>query len=483
MAAVYANSEMFRDVVENMRDAILITENTPPLDEPHPRIIYVNPAFERMTGYRFDDVVGRSPRFLQGDGTSRSALDEIRGALSEWKAVRTRLANYRQDGSRFMVEIDIVPSWSDGKLQYWFAVQRDVTETYEELIAKNEQQTISHLKMLAAGVSHDFNNLLQVIMGFTNVLQASSSMRGKIDSQYLATIENATQSASELCSQLLSYAGEFQQDIGLVDVSALVAQNVDLLQATVGDRASVSVKLPGNLPKIPADRGQLQQVLMNLVIKAAEACTENGKIILEVGEHLIAAPSAETTTYGLDQGMYVYVDVVDNGIGMSPDLLRDIFVPYFSTKGSSERGLGLASSIGMIRAQHGEIVVDSTPGMGTTVRILLPVDSVAGFVEPVEPGQRSRKILVIDDQVEIQLLLKISLARFGFDVVGADNGKEGVALYSKFKDEIEMVISDIQMAGFDGFDVLDGIREISSDLPFVLMSGLSTEKLKTHSRG
>ncbi len=477
--------ELYREIVDGARDAVLITERTvisddANLDAPNPKIIYANPAFVRMTGYSQEDVIGQSPRVLQGEKTERDRLDKIRAALRTWEPVRTTLTNYRKDGSEFTVELDIFPSWDGGDLQHWIAIQRDVTHRFDETIALQERVNSERLRSLSAGVAHDFNNLLQIILGFTNLLQIEPPDGADSERQrHLEAIENASRSAADLCSQLLSYAGQKKQDGEIADISETVQQMVELLRASVGKRGNLSVKLPSHLPKVFVDKGQFQQVMLNLVMNAAEACEPDGNIVLLAGELNIDSVSADHRCKGiLAPGSYVFIDVIDDGEGISQELQGNVFDPYFSTKG--DRGLGLASSLGIVRALRGDIHVNSTVGGGSTFRVLLPVAAESqakdDSVDRKSPAKR-RIVLVVEDQPEIQALLIRVLERYGVDVITRKTGREGLTIAKEFREDIDLVISDVQLPDISGVDVLDNIRQRSSELPVLLISGVASDEL------
>ncbi len=341
----------------------------------------------------------------------------------------------------------------------------------------SESQKLESLGVLAGGVAHDFNNLLTAVLGNANLARLHLDDNAAVLA-HLDQIEQASMQASELCSQMLAYAGKGHLELATVDLNALITQTTSLLQASMSKRVSLTCELAPELPAIAGDATQLRQVLMNLVLNGAEAITEGSGIVRVT----TCARDADRTyldrAFGasdLPAGRYVCLEVSDTGSGMLPEIQARIFEPFFSTKFPG-RGLGLASVIGIVRGHGGAMKVESAPGDGTQFKLLLPA-----ALDPVR--DRSGKhdfaashvgqgtILVVDDEERVRTLTAQMLELMGFDVLSASDGEEAVRVYRAQRARIVGVVMDLMMPRLDGEQALRALREIDPQVRALLMSG------------
>jgi PAS domain S-box-containing protein len=263
------------------------------------------------------------------------------------------------------------------------AVQAAVLDVTQSALADRERrlldsrlrqaQRLESLEVLAGGIAHDFNNLLMVILGNAE-MALRRSPPDAVAIPFLREIESTAHTASGLCQQLLAYAGRFSLEFEPVDVNHAIQKVAQLLESTVGDRGRLRFRLAVGLPPVVADTTQLQQVVLNLVMNAAESLAGGGGPIEVATGSVECDRTALASTVcddGLDEGTYVFVDVSDEGAGMDEETQQKIFNPFFTTK-LEGRGLGLASVLGIVRGHRGAIGVSSEPGRGTTIRVLLP---------------------------------------------------------------------------------------------------------------
>ena len=362
-------------------------------------------------------------------------------------------------------EIRLAPIFRHGEVHQIVAFVLDVTdrqrasERERELEAQVQHaQKLESLGVLAGGIAHDFNNLLVGILCNAQLAQRRAGTGGRDDC--LRDIVTAAQRAAELCRQMLAYAGRGQLALASVDLSALAAEILDLVRATLSKRARVISECPAGLPLIEGDATQLRQVVMNLLTNASDALDGNDGVILL---------SCGTTPEG------VYVEVKDTGAGMDAETQRCMFDPFFTTKPRGS-GLGLSAVLGIVRRHRGEIHVDSEPGRGTTVRIVLPV--VIGQVEEhpapavAVPAATGRTILVVDDEPIVRRLARNALEDAGHRVVVAADGVEALERYAEDPSAIDAVLLDLTMPRMDGRQTLTHLRARDRDLPVVLASGL-----------
>lgn len=344
-----------------------------------------------------------------------------------------------------------------------------------------EKQKLESLGVLAGGVAHDFNNLLTGILANASLAVEELPPDAKVQ-PILQDVVNASYRAADLTKQLLAYAGKGRFIVRAINLSDAVRDINHLVQSSIPSHVQVDADLAPDLPPIEADIAQLQQVVMNLVINAAEAIPESqhGTVsvktsLQEVDEHYIATV---LNPGEIAAGDYVKLEVSDTGIGMDQATMQRIFEPFYTTKFTG-RGLGLAAVLGIVRTHNGALRVYSTPGEGSTFRILFPAtqDKPAPVAAKNRASARTarcgRTVLVIDDQEIVRRTAKAALERAGYDVVVAESGEEGVKLFHALAKKISAVLLDLTMPGMGGEDTLRQVQRIQPDAKVILSSGYS----------
>ncbi len=345
-----------------------------------------------------------------------------------------------------------------------------------------ETQRLESLGVLAGGVAHDFNNLLTVILGNTSLSRMQTADGSAVHS-FLDQVDQAALRAADLCRQMLAYAGHGRFVVAPLDLSALVSGSGTLLRSVVSKKATLRLNVAPVLPSVIADAAQVRQILMNLVINASEALDDReGTIVVETGvmhadaSYLTAARSFTE----LSPGSYVFLEVRDNGCGMTAEVQGRIFDPFFSTKFTG-RGLGLAAVLGIVRAHGGALRVLSEPGQGTSLRLLLrPSDATATerVAETPTPERHGPSVvLVVDDENAVRLLTVRLLKAAGFEVLEAADGQAAVEIYSREAARIHLVLLDLMMPHLDGEEALREMRRLRADVRAILMSGFSEQEL------
>ena len=354
------------------------------------------------------------------------------------------------------------------------AIERE--QTQQELL---QAQKIEGIGVLAGGIAHDFNNLLTGILGQSSLALAKMGS----DDPAARNIEKAVVSAeraSDLTRQLLAYAGKGRFQITSVNVNQLIGENLALFEMALPANVDLSLDLQENLASVRADIGQMQQLIMNLVINAGDAMREvqTGLLAIRTQNRHLDAPRYSPGYRGnrkLDAGEYVKITIADTGVGMDIDTLARIFDPYFTTK-SFGKGLGLAATLGIIRTHGGTLEVASEPGTGTVFQIWLPAvkEEVELEEEPMNQQHTwNATILVVDDEEIVREAVSDILDLHGLRVLTARNGLEGVNVYKQEVENIDLVLMDMKMPGMNGRDAFRAMRVFDPSVKVIMSSGYS----------
>lgn len=429
----------------------------------------------RIYGYSADEVAGRRITFLLPPGREdeeEQILEKIRrgGRVDHFETTRLR-----KDGVVIHVSLSISPIKNrEGAMVGASHVARDITGQKEFERQLRQTQRLESLGVLAGGVAHDFNNLLTGIIG--NASLAAETLPGPHPAQqFLGDLTLCAERAADLTKQLLAYSGRGQFVVGPVSISEVVAEISTLVEASIPKTVAIQLDLAKNVPPVEADRSQIQQLVMNLVINGAEAIGENrpGAVVVKTGVQRLdgdyiseAFPAAR-----IQPGKYVYIQVEDNGAGMDERTKARIFDPFFTTKFTG-RGLGLAAALGIVNAHNGAIRVATAPGQGTTFKVVFPVSGVdLGEEHDLAKPKPKGLILLVDDEEIVRKVAKTALEIQGYHVVLAHNGKEAVEVFQEMSDSISLVILDLTMPVMGGVDALPHLRAIRPEVTVMLSSG------------
>ena len=394
------------------------------------------------------------------------------GELQDWD-----MRMLRADGSQFWAHLRAVQA-NDGEYRIAF---NDITdhknaETERLELERQLQQSrkLESIGVLAGGIAHDFNNILAVIVCYCALIEQKPEQAGELVSE----IEKAAERAAELCRQMLAYAGKTQLVPTLVKLPALVDEMLRMLKATINPNAAIKSDISADLPSIRADASQIRQIIMNLIINAAEAIGEaQGEIRIALTECEIGFGRSEKDHLGkvIPPGQYVCLEVTDNGCGMDAETRQRIFEPFYSTKFSG-RGMGMSAVLGIITSHGGALQFESQPGRGSTFKVYLPVPESESAAEPLHvaafiPWQGSGTILLAEDEPQLMMVAKMLLKALGFDVFEAINGKEALELYRKHAAYITLVITDMGMPVMDGYELISELKKLDPQLPIIISSG------------
>jgi len=460
--ALEESSEQTRNILESINDGFAACDK-------QWRCTYVNERATELSRISREEILGKNVWELYPNSAGTTIHSELCRAMEEGVSV-----HFEEHYTPFDLwfEVDAYPT-KDGLAVFG----RDVTERKRFNERLQQTQKLESLGVLAGGIAHDFNNLLTGIMGNASIvledLPSESQLR-----ENLEAVLHASERAAALTRQLLAYAGKGRFIIEPLDLSALVGEITSLLKTSISRTVELRLELQDDLPSIEGDAAQIQQLIMNLVINAAEA-VEEGKTetVLIIAKAEVVDQSyidQMVTSNGVAPGRYVTLEVRDAGCGMDPLTLSRIFDPFFTTKFTG-RGLGLAAVLGIVRGHKAALQVESVPGKGSSFKVLFPVSE--GQVISVEhTGQDVslagfETILVIDDEVAVRQAAKSILESYGYRVVVAANGKEGLDLFQPLGDEFDAVLLDMTMPVMSGEETLVRLKGIRANIPIVLSSG------------
>ncbi len=341
-------------------------------------------------------------------------------------------------------------------------------------------QKLESLGLLAGGIAHDFNNLLSAILGNAGLARLALPAAPAVEA-HLGAIETASMRAAELCRQMLAYAGKGRFVVEPTGLSGLVEELMPLLKVTIAHQATLRLELAPGLPPVSADATQLRQIVMNLVLNAADASAAGGgEIVVRTGETRVEKTELAECAAGADlpEGTYVFLEVEDHGVGMTPEVRAKIFDPFFTTKFAG-RGLGLAAVLGIVRGHGGALRVRSKPGEGSTFRLLLPPQAGAvalpsAAVPPESPlASLAGSVLVAEDEENVRTVVGAMLRVLGLKVELVPDGETALATFAADPARFDLVMLDLLMPGLTGEQTLERMRAIRPDLRALLMSGYS----------
>jgi two-component system cell cycle sensor histidine kinase/response regulator CckA len=445
------------------------------------RFLDINPALIAMLGYGSpEEVLLLDPEqdvFAHAE-EHRRLVEEFRntgrldGIEVKWK---------RKDGSTITVRISgRAVSSEDEPANVLEAIAEDVTERRALEEQFRQAQKMEAVGRLAGGVAHDFNNLLMVISGYAEVILT------KLDHDHPLTekaraIQQAADRATTLTRQLLAFSRKQLLELKVVDVNAIVSDMERLLRPLIGENVQLLAKLDPNAGYTRADAGQLEQVLMNLVVNAKDAMPAGGTLTIETQNIAVDETHRRGQTF-IHPGRYVMLSVSDTGMGMDKETQSRIFEPFFTTKEKGKgTGLGLSTVYGIVKQSGGYVMVQSEPGRGSTFHIYLP--QVEGTAEKnVLPVARAaaggtETILLVEDEESVRQLVRDTLESKGYKVVEAENGENGLKVASALQAKIELVITDVVMPGMGGREMVEQLARLRPETKVLYLSGYTEDAI------
>jgi two-component system, cell cycle sensor histidine kinase and response regulator CckA len=445
------------------------------------RFLDVNPALITMLGYgSAEDVLMLDPEkdvFAHPDEHTR-LIEEFRrtgrldGIEVKWK---------RNDGKAITVRISgRAVSSADEPADVLEAIAEDVTDRRVLEDQFRQAQKMEAVGRLAGGVAHDFNNLLMVISGYAEVMLAALEPDHLLREKALA-IQQASDRATTLTRQLLAFSRKQLLELKVVDVNAIVADMERLLRPLIGEDVEFITRLSAEAAHTRADAGQLEQVLMNLVVNAKDAMPSGGTLTLQTEKIVVDESHRRRPTF-VRPGDYVILSVSDTGMGMDKETQSRIFEPFFTTKEKGKgTGLGLSTVYGIVKQSGGYVMVESDEGRGTTFQIYLP--RVEGVAEnhPIPTVHAAlggtETVLLVEDEESVRQLVRETLAAKGYRVMEAQNGESGIAAAAQHDGKIDLVITDVVMPGMGGRELVKRLAQTRPETKVLYLSGYTEDAI------
>ena len=453
------------------------------------RIVYANRQVAATFGWDEDELLGQPvevlvPHRVHGEHAHRRGAF-VRHPVARPMGIALDLAGRRRDGSEFPVEISLSPLETAGGLQV-FATIVDITARKTAEAQLLQAQKLESIGRLAGGIAHDFNNMLFAIRGYAEMLEEDLAVdrRGELDpDQALASAEAITgvvERATQLTTQLLAFGRR-----GMVNPRVLALNDTTLamepmLRRLIGEQVTLVLALDPGAGHVKVDSGQLDQIVMNLVVNARDAMPDGGRITIATGNVTFDEPYA-MEHYDVQPGSYVMLAVSDNGSGMDRETRAHVFEPFFTTKALGKgTGLGLATIYGIVRQAGGHIWLYSEPGQGSTFKLYLPrADEASMATQPASGRMVPRRgtVLVVEDEPAVRDVTVKVLRRAGWDVVVVTSGLEALTAVDTRAQPFEAVLSDVVMPGMSGIELAGRILDRMPGTRIVLLSGYTAETL------
>jgi PAS domain S-box-containing protein len=444
-----------------------------------------NHGAERIFGYSVEEAIGRSILFLSppgkpDEGSALMERVERADTVEPFETVRVK-----KDGTLIHIALTLSPIRnSEGQVVGVSSVARDVTESknLEEML--RQAQKMEAVGQLAGGVAHDFNNLLGVIMGHTGLMLGRLSP-DDANRKGIEEIEKAGERAARLTRQLLAFSRKQVLQPKVLDLNAVVAGIEKLLQRLIGEDIELRVVLDPLLGQVKADAGQVEQIIMNLVVNARDAMSVGGKLTIQTS-NVEEDEEYAVVHYAPRPGPRVMLSVMDSGCGMDPKTKARIFEPFFTTKEFGKgTGLGLSTVYGIVKQSGGSVSVSSELGVGTTFRVYLPrMDSLPETALPTEKAQKveggSQTILIVEDETALLQVTQASLEAAGYVTLAAKSPAEAIRVSENHPGPIHLMVTDVIMPGMNGAQLATHLSALRPEMKVLYVSGYTDNTIVRH---
>lgn len=473
-ADLVSSETRYRALVENTADIVWETDQD---------LVYTycSPNVQSILGFTAEEIVGKSlPDLMAAEDIAkvRQAVESTR----ETGGFTLECSVLAKDGRRVTMEsLGKTVFGTDGKPTGYRGVDRDISARRHLEAELRQGQKMEAVGRLAGGIAHDFNNTLTVISACTSLLHELSHPDAK---RYAKTIEKAVERSVGMTRQLLAFSRKQVIQPRVIDLNRQLKELNKMLRRLIGEDIEIEADFGDSLWSIKTDPGQVEQVVMNLVVNARDAMPDGGQILLKTRNITLAADRPNPGCCTIPAGEYVQLSAADTGTGMNPATLARIFEPFFTTKGEGKgTGLGLATVYGIVKQSEGFIAVQSRPAQGTTFEIFFPrvADAVQSHETPAEIRQdASGTVLLVEDEVPVRALISEVLASHGYRVLPASGLDEALTICADYKGNIDILLTDVIMPKANGPLVAAEILAIRPEVKVLYMSGYTDDVIGSH---
>ena len=483
--ALRESVDRFRSVSQTAADAILIANH-------EGNILYWNQSAEKMFGFKEEEILGQSMTILMPKNYLTDYLKELQRLdqidFPDSISLPDGLYAVRKSGEEFPIELSIA-AWGSGEHRNYSAIIRDVTEKEQSRKHIEQRDRLAAVGQLAAGVAHDFNNILGTVILFSELMLDDAQDGTETHEMLTAIYEQATRGA-QLTSQILDFSRKSVIEKKPVDIVSFLSETRDLLIRTLPENIVLNLSSSNKRFVIDADPTRLQQIIMNLAINARDAMSDGGELRFNLQQ--LENGKLDLPTPELSKGDWLWLQISDTGCGIPADVMQRIFEPFFTTKPVGQgTGLGLAQVYGIVKQHGGHIHVASEEGKGTTFNLYFPLISLDAWVE--EDGEIRHRvdgdggsIMIVDDDPSMRKALKKILQSMNYKVVIAENGAQALDILKEDSGSIKLVLTDMVMPTMGGKELSQNLKEQFPDVKIVLMTGYplgkGTRQLFDHSQ-
>jgi len=470
-----AQNRQLATAVEQASESIYITEK-----DGH--IVYANPAFEMVSGYKISEVLGKRPTILHSGKHSEDYYNDMELCISSGNSWHGQIINKNKKGDFYREDLTVTPVKEEkGSIINYVAVGRDVTletDLHEQL---TQAQRLESIGRLAGGIAHDFNNLLTAIVGNTELALLTLPSDAKCTRE-LKEINKTVDRASDLIRQLLAFSRKQVFTPRVINLNDVINSMNRMLHRVIGEDIELKTELNKKLWNINVDPSQVEQIIMNMAVNARDAMPDGGKLTIETSNIELDEEYA-LKHIQVEPGNYVLTVISDTGIGMDENIKNMIFEPFFTTKDKSKgTGLGLSTVFGIIRQNGGFIWVYSEPDMGSSFKIYLPatkanINDIISSKKKSQHLEGTESILVVEDEKQVRNIIHRSLKTYGYNVYSADSGETALKLLNKRDLHPDMILSDVVMPNMNGPELVSIIQEDLPNIPVLFMSGYAENSI------
>ena len=473
-----AERERMMAAIEQAGETIVITD-------PGGAIQYVNPTFEKVSGYTQAEAMGQNPRVLKSGSQDEIFYKQLWESISSGKTWSGRMVNRKKDGSLYTEDATISPVFDGaGRIINYVAVKRDITEHLRLSDQLQQAQKMESVGRLAGGVAHDFNNMLSVILGFTELAMEKMDPEEQLHAE-LDEIYKAADRSTGIVKQLLTFARKQIVSPIIIDLNDTVSGMVKMLRRLIGEDISFVWKPGADLWPVMMDPSQINQLLANLCVNARDAIHDVGTVTIETKNADIDKEYCLDHVY-FKPGHYVLMTVSDTGCGMGTETIDKIFEPFFTTKEMGKgTGLGLSTVYGIVKQNNGFINVYSEPGQGTAFAIYLPRHTDKALQMETESSVELSAhghgtILLVEDEPAILKMTAKMLERLGHRVLVAGSPGDAMHLAREYQGKIHLLMTDVIMPEMNGRDLAKNILTLYPGIHRLFMSGFTADVIARH---